>query len=84
MCPEEPIDTTRDGLSEDGGVVEQQPDVLVVVEEGSLDEDGRHRRAPQNREIGIDLDAAVGESLVEAANSAVHGRLHDGREAVAP
>ena len=84
MCPEEPIDTTRDGLSEDGGVVEQQPDVLVVVEEGGLDEDGGHGGAPQHGEVGIDLDAAVGESLVEAANSAVHGRLHDGREAVAP
>ena len=84
MCSEELIDATRDGLSKDGGVVEQQPDILIVVEEGSLDEDGRHRRAPQHREIGIDLDAAVGERLVEAADCPVQGLLHDGRESVAP
>lgn len=84
MCPEKLIDAARDGLPEDGGVVEQQPDILIVVEEGSLDEDGRHRRAPQNREIGIDLDAAVGERLVEAADRPVQGLLHDSRESVAP
>lgn len=84
MCPEELVDAARDGLAEDGGVVEQQPDILVVVEEGGLDEDGGHGRAPQHGEVGVDLDAAVGEALVEAADSAVHGRLHDGREAVAP
>lgn len=84
MCPQELIDATRDGLSEDGGVVEQQPDILIVVEEGSLDEDGGHGRAPQHGEVGVDLDAAVGEGLVEAADGAVHGCLHDGREAVAP
>lgn len=84
MRPQELVDATRDGLAEDGGVVEQQPDVLIVVEEGGLDEDGGHGGAPQHSEVGVDLDAAVGESLVEAADSAVHGRLHDGREAVAP
>lgn len=84
MCSQELIDATRDGLAEDGGVVEQQPDILIVVEEGGLDEDGGHGGAPQDGEVGIDLDAAVGEALVEAADSAVHGRLHDGREAVAP
>lgn len=84
MCPEEPIDTTRDGLSEDGGVVEQQPDVLVVVEEGGLDEDGGHGSAPQDGEVGIDLDAAVRETLVETTDSPVHRLLHDGREAMAP
>lgn len=84
MCSEEPIDATRDGLAEDGGVVEQQPDILIVVEEGSLDEDGGHGGAPQDGEVGIDLDAAVGEGLVEAADGAVHRLLHDGRESVAP
>lgn len=84
MCPEKLIDSTRDGLAEDGGVVEQQPDILVVVEEGGLDEDGGHGRAPQHGEVGIDLDAAVRETLVEAADGAVQGCLHDGREAMAP
>lgn len=84
MRPQELVDATRDGLAEDGGVVEQQPDILVIVEEGGLDEDGGHGGAPQHGEVGIDLDAAVRESLVESADSAVHGRLHDGREAVAP
>ena len=81
MCPEELVDAARDGLTEDGGVVEQQPDILIVVEEGGLDEDGG---APQHSEVGVDLDAAVGESLVEAADGPVQGLLHDGREAVAP
>ena len=84
MCPQELVDGARDGLSENGGVVEQQPDILIVVEEGSLNEDGGHGRAPQHSEVGVDLDAAVGEGLVEAADGAVHRRLHDGREAVAP
>lgn len=84
MCSEELIDATRDGLAEDGGVVEQQPDILIVVEEGGLDEDGGHGGAPQHSEVGVDLDAAVGESLVEAADGPVQGLLHDGREAVAP
>lgn len=84
MCPEELVDAARDGLAEDGRIVEQQPDVLIVVEEGGLDEDGGHGGAPQHGEVGIDLDAAVGESLVEAADSAVQGLLHDGREAMAP
>lgn len=84
MCSEELVDAARDGLAEDGGVVEQQPDILVVVEEGGLDEDSGHGGAPQHGEVGVDLDAAVGEALVEAADSVVHGRLHDGREAVAP
>lgn len=84
MCPQELVDAARDGLTEDGGVVEQQPDILIVVEESSLNEDGGHGRAPQHSEVGIDLDAAVGEGLVEAADGAVQGRLHDGREAVAP
>lgn len=84
MCPEELIDATRDGLPEDGGVVEQQPDILIVVEKGGLDEDGGHGGAPQHGEVGVDLDAAVGERLVEAADGAVHRLLHDGREAVAP
>lgn len=84
MCPEELVDATRDGLPEDGGGVEQQSDILVVVEEGSLDEDGGHGRAPQHSEVGVDLDAAVGERLVEAADGPVQGLLHDGREAVAP
>ena len=84
MCPEELVDAARDGLAEDGGVVEQQLDILVVVKEGGLDEDGGHGGAPQHGEVGIDLDAAVGESLVEAADGPVQGRLHDGREAVAP
>lgn len=84
MCSEELIDATRDGLAEDGGVVEQQPDILIVVEEGGLDEDGGHGGAPQHGEVGIDLDAAVGEGLVEAADGPVQGFLHDGREAMAP
>lgn len=84
MCPEELVDATRDGLAEDGGVVEQQPDVLIVVEEGGLDEDGGHGGAPQHGEVGADLDAAVGEALVEAADGPVQGLLHDGREAMAP
>ena len=84
MCSEELVDAARDGLAEDGGVVKQQPDVLIVVEEGGLDEDGGHGSAPQDGEVGIDLDAAVGEALVEAADSAVHRLLYDGREAVAP
>lgn len=84
MCPEELVDATRDGLAEDGGVVEQQPDVLIVVEEGGLNEDSGHGGAPQDGEVGIDLDAAVGEALVEAADSAVHRLLHDGRKAMAP
>lgn len=84
MCSEELVDATRDGLPEDGGIVEQQPDILIVVEEGGLDEDGGHGSAPQDSEVGVDLDAAVGESLVEAADGPVQGRLHDGREAMAP
>lgn len=84
MCPEKLIDSTRDSLPEDGRILEQQPDILIVVEEGSLDEDGGHGGAPQDGEVGIDLDAAVGEGLVEAADSAVHRLLHDGRESVAP
>ena len=84
MRPQELVDATRDGLPEDGGVVKQQPDILIVVEEGGLDEDGGHGGAPQHGEVGVDLDAAVGESLVEAADSAVQGLLHDGREAMAP
>ena len=84
MRPQELVDATRDGLAEDGGVVEQQPDILVIVEEGGLDEDGGHGGAPQHGEVGIDLDAAVGERLVEAADGPVQGLLHDGREAVAP
>lgn len=84
MCPEELVDATRDSLAEDGGIVEQQPDIFIVVKESGLDEDGGHGGAAQYGEVGVDLDAAVGEALVEAADSAVHGRLHDGREAVAP
>lgn len=84
MCPQELIDATRDGLPEDGRVVNQQLDVCFIVKKGSLDEDGGHGRAPQHSEVGVDLDAAVGEGLVEAADGAVHGCLHDGREAVAP
>lgn len=84
MCPQELVDAARDGLTEDGGVVEQQPDILIVVEEGGLDEDGGHGRAPQHGKVGIDLDTAVGESLVEAADGPVQRLLHDGREAVAP
>ena len=84
MCPQELVDATRDGLAEDGGVVEQQPDILIVVEEGGLDEDSGHGGAPQHGEVGVDLDAAVGEALVEAADGPVQGLLHDGREAVAP
>ena len=84
MCPEELVDATRDGLAENGRIVEQQPGVLIVVEEGGLDEDGGHGSASQHGEVGVDLDAAVGESLVEAADSAVQGLLHDGREAMAP
>lgn len=84
MCSEELVNAARDGLAKDGGVLEQQPDILIVVEEGGLDEDGGHGRAPQHGEVGVDLDAAVGESLVEAADSAVQGLLHDGREAMAP
>lgn len=72
MRPQELVDAARDGLSEDGGIVEQQSDILVVVEEGGLDEDGGHGRAPQHGEVGVDLDAAVGESLVEAADGPVH------------
>ena len=84
MCPEKLVDATRDGLAEDGGVVNQQPDILIVVEEGGLDEDGGHGSAPQHSEVGVDLDAAVGESLVEAADGAVHRLLHYGRETVTP
>lgn len=84
MCPQELVDATRDGLAKDGRIVEQQPDILIVVEESGLDEDGGHGGAAQYGEVGVDLDAAVGESLVESADSAVHGRLHDGRKAVAP
>lgn len=84
MCPEELVDATCDGLAKDGGVVEQQPDILIVVEEGGLDEDGGHGRAPQHGEVGVDLDAAVGEGLVETADGPVQGLLHDGREAMAP
>lgn len=84
MCPEELVDATRDSLAEDGGIVEQQPDIFIVVKEGGLDEDGGHGGAPQHSEVGVDLDAAVGESFVEAADGAVQGLLHDGRKAVAP
>ena len=84
MCSEELIDATRDGLAKDGGVVNQQPDILIVVEESGLDEDGGHGGAAQYGEVGVDLDAAVGERLVEAADGPVQGLLHDGREAVAP
>lgn len=84
VCPQKLVDAARDGLPEDSGVVEQQPDVLIVVEEGGLDEDSGHGGAPQDGEVGVDLDAAVGEGLVEAVDGPVQGRLHDGREAVAP
>lgn len=84
MCPEELVDATRDGLAEDGGVVEQQPDILIVVEEGGLDEDGGHGCAPQDSEVGVDLDAAVRECPVDAADGPMQGLLHDGREAMAP
>lgn len=84
VCPQELVDAARDGLPEDGGIVNQQPDILLVVEEGGLDEDGGHGRAPQHGEVGIDLDTAVGERLVETADGPVHGRLHDVRKAMAP
>ena len=84
MCPEELVDAARDGLAKDGGVVKQQPDVFIVIEEGGLDEDSGHGGAPQHGEVGIDLDAAVGEALVEAADGPVHGCLYDGRKAMAP
>lgn len=84
VCPQKLVDAARDGLAEDGGIVEQQPDIFIVVKEGGLDEDGGHGGAPQHSEVGVDLDAAVGEGLVEAADGSVHRLLHDGREAVAP
>lgn len=81
---QELVDGAGDGLAKDGGVLRQQEEVLVIVEKGGLDEDGGHGGAPQHGEVGVDLDAAVGEALVEAADGAVHRLLHDGREAVAP
>lgn len=84
MGAQELVDGAGDGLAEDGGVLRQQEEVLVIVEEGGLDEDGGHGGAAQHGEVGVDLDAAVGEALVEAADGAVHRLLHDGRESVAP
>lgn len=81
---QELVDGAGDGVAEDGGVLRKQEEVLVIVEEGGLDEDGGHGGAAQHGEVGVDLDAAVGESPVEAADGAVYRPLHDGREPVPP
>ena len=58
--------------------------VVVLVEEGGLDEDGGHGRAAQDGEVGAQLDAAVREGLVDAADVAVQGVLHIMGEDIAP
>lgn len=70
MGAQELVDGAGDGVAEDGGVADEQLEVLLRVEEGRLDEDGGHGRAPQHREVGVDLDAAIREALVDAADGA--------------
>lgn len=84
MGAQELVDGAGDGVAEDGGVADEQLEVFLCVEEGCLDEDGWHGRAPQDGEVGVDLDAAVREALVNVADGAVQGLLHGGRERVAP
>lgn len=81
---QELVDGAGDGVAEDGGVADEQLEVRLRVEEGRLDEDGGHGRAPQHREVGVDLDAAVREALVDAADGAPERLLHRRRERVAP
>lgn len=81
---QELVDGAGDGVAEDGGVADEQLEVLLRVEEGRLDEDGGHGRAPQHREVGRRLDAAVREALVDAADGAPERLLHRRRERVAP
>lgn len=84
MGAQELVDGAGDGVAEDSGVTDEQLEVFLCVEEGCLDEDGWHGRAPQHGEVGVDLDAAVREALVDVADGAVQGLLHGGRERVAP
>lgn len=84
MGAQELVDGAGDGVAEDGGVADEQLEVLLRVEEGRLDEDGGHGRAPQHREVGCRLDAAVREALVDAADGAPERLLHRRRERVAP
>ena len=81
---QELVDGAGDGVAEDGGVADEQLEVLFRVEEGRLDEDGGHGRAPQHREVGRRLDAAVWEALVDAADGAPERLLHRRRERVSP
>ena len=84
MGAQELVDGAGDGVAEDGGVADEQLEVLLRVEEGRLDEDGGHGRAPQHREVGRRLDAAVRERFVDAADGAPEALLHRRRERVAP
>ena len=80
MCPQELVDAARDGLSEDGRIVEQQPDILIVVEEGGLDEDGGHIGTPQDAEVVALFDAAVIIAVIDGLQAGDELVLDAGRE----
>lgn len=73
-----------DAVTEDGGIIMDELDVLVVVDKACLDKDGGHGRAAQDGKLGIYLDAAVREGLVNAADVAVQRVLHVMGQNVAP
>lgn len=49
---DELIRAIGDAVAKDGGKALQQADVVILVEEGGLDEDGGHGRAAQDGELG--------------------------------
>ena len=81
---EEKMGAIGDAVTEDGGILVDELDVLIVVDEACLDKDGGHGRAAQDGERRIDLDAAVREGLVDAADVAVQRVLHVMGQNVAP
>lgn len=81
---EEKMCAIGDAVTEDGGILVDELDVLIVVDEACLDKDGGHGRAAQDGELRMDLDAAVREGLVDAADVAVQRVLHVMGQNVAP
>lgn len=81
---DELIRAIGDAVAEDGGKALQQADVVILVEEGGLNEDGGHGRTAQDDEVGAQFDAAVRKGLVDAADIAVQGILHIMGEEIAP
>lgn len=81
---EEKMGAIGDAVTEDGGILVDELDVLIVVDEARLDKDGGHGRAAQDGKLGVHLDAAVREGLVNAADVAVQRVLHVMGQHVAP